>query len=200
MDSVFDGFAPRRAVVVLGIAVWRRRSVDGLRNVPMANLTRLVEARRLAADALVQFTKSADAGNRAVMADTDEASTVFAREAQEAAATVSRDADALRQMLRDLGYSKEVEMLEEFSRRFSEYRAMDKGILELAVENTNLKAQRLSFGPVQEAADAFRNSLEALVHADRTEQAWHVQALVASAVAGRVREIQCSRHRTRRIR
>ena len=173
----------------LGIAVMAASLSIGCRNVPMANLTRLVEARRLAADALVQFTKSADAGNRAVMADTDEASIAFAREAQEATAAVSGDVDALQAMLRDLGYSNEAGMLEEFSRRFSEYRALDKGILDLAVENTNLKAQRLSFGAVQEAADAFRDSLEALVHTDRTEQAWHAQALVATAVAA-VREIQ----------
>ena len=38
---------------------------------------------------------------------------------------------------------------------------MDDEILPLAVENTNLKAQRLSFGPAQEAADAFRAAVEA---------------------------------------
>jgi hypothetical protein len=155
----------------------------------MTNLKRLVEARRLAADLLVQFTKTADAGNRAVMADTDEASAAFVREAEEATAAVLRDTEALGPMLRDLGFSKETGSLEEFSRRFSEYRALDKGILQLAVENTNLKAQRLSFGPVQEAADAFRHALEAVVPTVRTEQAWHIQALVGTTVAA-VREIQ----------
>ena len=157
-----------RAVAILGIAVMAASVSIGCRNAPMTNLTRLVEARRLAADVLVQFTKSADAGNRAVMADTDEASAAFVREAEEATAAVLRDTDALGPMLRDLGYSKETDLLEEFSRRFSEYRALDKGILELAVENTNLKAQRLSFGPVQEAADAFRDSLEAPPRTDGT--------------------------------
>jgi hypothetical protein len=178
-----------RAAAVWGIALMAASVSFGCQNAPMTNLTRLVEARRLAADVLVQFTKSADAGNRAVMADSDEASVAFAREAEEATKAVLRDTDALRLMLRDLGYSKEADMLEEFNRRFSEYLALDKGILELAVENTNLKAQRLSFGPAQEAADAFRNSLEAVVPAARTEQAWHVQALVATAVAA-VRAIQ----------
>ncbi len=40
---------------------------------------------------------------------------------------------------------------------------MDDEILPLAVENTNLKAQRLSFGPAQEAAEAFRAALDAAV-------------------------------------
>jgi hypothetical protein len=61
-------------------------------------------------------------------------------------------------------------------------------VLDLAVENTNLKAQRLSFGPAQEAADAFLQSLDALVPATQAD-AWRVKALAATAVAA-VREIQ----------
>jgi hypothetical protein len=45
--------------------------------------------------------------------------------------------------------------------RFAEYRVLDRKILDLAVENTNLKAQRLALGPAQEAADAFRDALKA---------------------------------------
>jgi len=41
-------------------------------------LERVSEAQHLSADLLVQFTKAADAANRAVMADTDEASVEFA--------------------------------------------------------------------------------------------------------------------------
>ena len=80
-------------------------------------------------------------------------------------------------------------MLEEFGRRFAEYRALDRSILELAVENTNLKAQRLSFGPAQEAADAFREALEAVAPSQPAKGQWRVKALVATAVAA-VREIQ----------
>jgi hypothetical protein len=159
------------------------------RTPPMANLTRLVEARRLAADAHVQFTKSVDAGNRAVMADTDEASAAFVGEAQKAADAVVADVQALRPPLQDLGYSAESAQLDEFNRRLSAFRALDKSILELSVENTNLKAQRLSFGPEQEAADAFRTALAAVAPPAQSPQAWHIQALSATALAA-VREIQ----------
>ena len=47
-------------------------------------LEQLSEARQLTADMLVTFIKAADASNRAVMADTDEASVAFAREAEQA--------------------------------------------------------------------------------------------------------------------
>ena len=143
----------------------------------------------MSADLLVQFTKAADAANRAVMADTDEASVAFAREAERAKEAVQKDTDALGPMLQSLGYSEETRLLEEFARRFAEYRALDRTILELAVENTNLKAQRLAFGPAQEAADAFRDALEPVAPLDAAKDAWRVKALVATAVAT-VREIQ----------
>lgn len=152
-------------------------------------LAQLPEARRVSEDMLVQFTKAADASNRAVMADTDEASVRFAREAEQMVDTLQKDTDALRPLLRDLGYAEEARLLEEFGRRFAEYRALDRTILELAVEQTNLRAQRLSFGPAQDAVDAFRTALEAVVPGNRPKDEWQVRALVARAMAA-VSEIQ----------
>ena len=151
-------------------------------------LEQVSQARHLSADLLIQFTKAADAANRAVMADTDEASIAFAREAEQAKEKVQSDIDALKPLLEGLNFSDEGRLLQEFVNRFTEYCELDRRILDLAVENTNLKAQRLSFGPAQEAADSFRDSLTAvapLVPADK----WRVEALVATAVAT-VREIQ----------
>jgi hypothetical protein len=146
----------------------------------------LSESRHLAAELLVQFTKTADAGNRAVMAVTDEMSLAFAREAQQATAQVQKDVDALRPLLDRQGFSDERRLLDEFRARFADYQKLDKMILELAVENTNLKAQQISFGSAREAADAFQQSLELLK--PQTE-AWRVRALAARAVAD-LREIQ----------
>lgn len=148
-----------------------------------------MEAQKLAADLLIQFTKAGDAANRAVMADTDDASVAFAREAEQATQTVQKDTDALGPILMGLGYSNETHLLEEFGSRFTEYRALDRSILDLAVENTNLKAARLSFGPAQEAADGFRDSLEAVAASAPAKDAWRVKALAATAVAS-VREIE----------
>jgi chemoreceptor-like protein with four helix bundle sensory module len=152
-------------------------------------LERVSEARLLSADLHVQFTKAADAANRAVMADTDEASTASAREAERATEAAHKDADALAPLLEELRFSPEIDLLEQFNARFAEYRALDRTILDLAVENTNLKAQRLSFSEAQEAADAFRDSLETLAPVDGARDSWHVKALAATAVAS-VREIQ----------
>jgi hypothetical protein len=151
-------------------------------------LDRLVEARRLSADMLVHFTKAADAGNRAVMADTDEASVAFAREAEQATESVQHDEDALEPLLKGLGFSEEGTLLGTFGTQFAEYRTLDRTILELAVENTNLKAQQLSFGSAQQAADAFRDALETLEPSD-PKDVWRTRALAATAVAG-ARDIQ----------
>jgi len=153
-----------------------------------SSLERLTEARRLSADLQVNFTKATGAASKAVMADTDEASAAFAREAEQAKQAVDKEAGELKPLLDGLGYSDEAGLLEVFLKRFGEYRALDRTILELAVENTNLKAQRLSFGPAGEAVDAFREAVEGVVPLD-PKDTWRVTALVATAVSN-LRQIQ----------
>jgi hypothetical protein len=157
------------------------------RGMPSVALTDLTEARRLSADLRVQFAHAADASNRAVMADTDEQSIAFAHEAEQAKQGVESDVAALEPHLHGLGYPTEVRSLEEFSKHFGEYQTLDRNVLQLAVENTNLKAQRLSFGPAREAADGFRDALEPL--GPKAKDHCRVESLVAKAVLA-VRDIQ----------
>jgi len=148
-----------------------------------------MEARRLSSNLLVGFANAADAANMAVMAGHDETSTQYAREAEQATQAVQRDAEALKPLLTGLGYTAEAQLLEEFIGRFSEYRELDRVIRDLAVENTNLKAQRLSFGPAQKEADAFRDALEAVTRSAPARDSWRIRALTATAVSA-VREMQ----------
>lgn len=151
-------------------------------------LTQQAEARRLAAAIHVQFTKAADAANRAVMADTDQSSTVAAEEAGRALQAVKSDVEQLKPILNSLGYPDEINHLELFRTRLAEYEALDKEILPLAAENTNVKAQRLSFGPGREAADAFRRAL-ATVAKSPSKNSSRIETLSSQAVTG-VLEIQ----------
>ena len=162
-------------------------AIAGCGNVNAA-LQHLSEARDRAADLLVQFTKTSDAANRAVMADTDEASVAFAHESEQAAQAVQQDAEALGPLLDGLHYAEEAGLLQQFMTRFADYRALDRKILDLAVENTNLKAQRLSFGPAQDAANGFKDALGGLT-ASTPANGWQVKAIAAGAVAT-IREIQ----------
>jgi hypothetical protein len=181
--------ADSRRVILCAVAIGVAAcSAVACREYPRTALEHLLQARGLTAELLVQLTKAADASNRAVMADTDEASIAFAKEADLSADTAQKDADALAPLLRDLDAAPELKLLEEFRSRFARYRELDRRILELAVLNTNLKAQRIAIGPAAQAADAFRDALNALAPATPAE-AWHVKALAARAVAD-VREIQ----------
>src|SRR5262245_37848803 len=63
----------------------------GCSSKPGLVLTDQLEARRLGANLQVQFTMTADAANRAVMADTDDTSKAAAEEAMKARQQVDRD-------------------------------------------------------------------------------------------------------------
>jgi hypothetical protein len=116
------------------------------------------------------------------MADADEAAANAARESEDAATEVERDLKELRPLLESLGYADELRFLGTFEERFAEYRKLDEEILPLAVENSNLKAQRLSFGPAREAAAEFRQSLDAAIRAAASANVCCADALAARAV------------------
>jgi hypothetical protein len=171
----------------LTIALVAAVLVTGCGDVNLA-LERLSEARHLSADLLVQFTKASDATDRAVMADTDATSVTYSQNARAAKDAIHKDVTALRPLLSELRYTDETMLLDQFEKRLAEYEQLDHQILDLAVENTNLKAQALSFGEAQAAADAVAQNVEA-VRAATLGETWHVKALTAVAV-GAVREVQ----------
>jgi hypothetical protein len=155
---------------------------------PQTVLTQLIEARRLASQVHVQFTQSVEAANRAVMAETDDDAAAAADEARRARQVVERDIESLRAALESLRYRDDLRHLEDFESRFKEYRRLDDEILPLAVENTNLKAQRLSFGPSREAAQAFQAALEQAIGTSGKESC--CGAVVAARARIAVFEIQ----------
>lgn len=156
---------------------------------PFTALPKLFEARRLASELHVAFTAAAEASNRAVMADTDEASIAAKDEATKARQVVDRNLAALQPILHDLGYVDEQRDLALFRTHYEEYRHLDDEILPLAIENSNLKAQRLSFTGARRAADEFHASLDAAVRLAAPAQATAAALAAARARIG-VLEIQ----------
>ena len=152
-------------------------------------LTGLVEAHDAAAALQVHFTKAVEASNRAVMADTDEASISAAHEAEKATHAALEDVTRLRPLLGDLHLADELRALEAFDTRFTEYRRIDRDILPLAVENTNLKAQKLLFGGCTDAVAEIRAAVAALAQSQRGISADRKDALVAQTAAA-VLEVQ----------
>jgi hypothetical protein len=116
-----------------------------------ARKTRLVQTMKS------ELLASAEAEKSSVMADTDEASTVFAEESIQASQNVERARIELKALTKE--NSREANLLQNFSSCWEKLREVDKEVLSLAVQNTNLKALRLSFVP---AAAAMRRMEEAL--------------------------------------
>src|SRR5262245_56277250 len=137
----------------------------------------------------VQLHRSAGATQQAVMSDTDDVSAGFAREAEEAARALEQDLETIVAILEQLRYAEELKLARDFEASFTGLREIDRSLLALAVENTNVKAQRLAFGPAREAADGFCDRTE-----DAVRSAPEANALRADLLAARgelaVREIQ----------
>src|SRR4029079_2037509 len=176
-----------RSVVLSGLALTAAGTAGCIN--PLTALPKLFEARRLASELHVSFTRAADASNRAVMADTDEASIAAKDDATAARQAVDHDLVNLQPILTELDYADELRALAAFKTRYEEYRRLDDEILPLAIENSNLKAQRLSFGDAQEAAKAFRAALDAAAHLASPSQS-SAAALLANRAEIGVLEIQ----------
>lgn len=151
-------------------------------------LEQLMDARARSAKMLLGLARSGEASNRAVMAGTDEVAAAAGDEARQALGDLDREAAAMQSLLESLRYRGESELLTEFKQRFAEYRKMNETILNLAVQNTNLKAQRLLFGPAHDAANALAAAVESTA-ARRAQDEWQARAKAATMIAA-VRTIQ----------
>jgi hypothetical protein len=122
-----------------------------------------VEKSRLVSGMQAQLLASAEAEKSAVMAETDAASEAFAAESKRASAAVEQHRSELSRLIDISARPDEVQQLREFSSCWTRYQEVDAEILGLAVENTNLKAQKLSFVPAPAALDRVQTALDKLV-------------------------------------
>ena len=119
----------------------------------------------LVAAMLVNLQASSEAEKSAVMAETDEASQTYAAEAQQKAADVEEDRRKLSDLIAGKGPAEEEKLLSEFDTAWTAYQELDREILALAVENTNLKAVKLSMGPAADALTRFDAALQQIAAA-----------------------------------
>jgi hypothetical protein len=122
-----------------------------------AEYEKSVEKTRLVQTMRSELLASAEAEKSSVMADTDEASRSFAEQSMQASQNVERARIAFEALIEKNG--GEAKILNDFTVCWEKLRGIDKEVLSLAVQNTNLKAFRLSFGP---AAIAIRRMEKAL--------------------------------------
>jgi hypothetical protein len=111
----------------------------------------------------INLLASAEAEKSAVMADTDEASQAFAEQAIRASEAVEEARLELGRLLEAGSTPQEMQVFEEFSSCWNRFREVDREILPLAVQNTNLKALRLSFVPAADAVKSMETALNRLM-------------------------------------
>ena len=111
----------------------------------------------------VSLLKSVESEKRAVMADTDEASLEYAEESRRASEAVEVERNQLAELIRLHPSPDEQALLAQFDEAWEQMRSLDRQILALAVQNTNLKASALSFGKARDALLRFRAPMERIM-------------------------------------
>jgi hypothetical protein len=155
-------------------------------------LARTLQARDLASGLSIELTEAVTAANRAVMADAHEKTNAFAQDAVRQVDAIDRDRARLKKLLQGLDYGDELRLLDTFDRSFARYRELDHEVLQLAVDSSNLKAQRLAFGTGAQAVDAMSASLARATNAVATVPncgGWQLRALLSKTAAD-VRTLQ----------
>jgi hypothetical protein len=126
---------------------------------------------------------AAEAEKSAVMAETDEASQTFAEQSVQASHNVEKARRELAPLLE--GKRQEAHLFEEFSRCWDTLQEIEREVLSLAVQNTNLKAFRLSFGAAAEAIRSMEEALNRLMDTvAASPDAAHLTRLAAEAIVG----------------
>ena len=130
-----------------------------------------------------ELLASAEAEKSSVMADTDEASKAFAEQSIQASQNVESARIELKALAKE--NSRETKLLDDFSSCWGKLREIDKEVLSLAVQNTNLKALRLSFVPAATAIRHMEKELNQLMDSvDSSSDAAGIIRLASKAVTG----------------
>ncbi len=141
------------------IGIHDRDHQVGVDSIPrmMARKMEVVSALR------IKLLKSVEAEKSSVMADTDEASIALAEESLRTAEAGELDRQELAALIAKYPSGPEKDLLQEFDSCWREFRKIDQQVLEFAVQNTNLKAARLSFGAASTAMNEFGHALSELI-------------------------------------
>lgn len=124
-----------------------------------------LEKKRILAQMRIDLLQSVEMEKNAVMALTDQESMDFANQSRTASAAVEQNLHLLRSLVETVPSQDEQELLAEFTTCWTELGKLDQVILQLAVENTNLKAAALSRGRGSEALRGFELALDRLLPA-----------------------------------
>jgi hypothetical protein len=110
----------------------------------------------------INLLKAVELEKSAFMAITDEESKTFADQSLLTADTVERDYRELKDLVDKEKMEEEVKLLKEFGDCWKNFREIDKELLQLSVENTNIKATNLSYTGGAETIGRFERAFAQL--------------------------------------
>jgi hypothetical protein len=147
-------------LTVLALYFSRFLGQDARYGTVLGNTTKVIE---IASRMRINLLKSNDLKKGAIMAITDEESQVFANQSRESADAVERDYHELQGLIDAAKIDKEMKLLKEFSDNWNNLQVIDRELLSLAVENTNIKAANLSYTAAVQAITNFERLLFELI-------------------------------------
>ncbi len=110
----------------------------------------------------INLLKAVELEKSAFMAITDEESKTFADQSLMTADTVEHDYRELKSLVDKEKMEEEVKLLKEFGDCWKNFREIDKELLQLSVENTNIKATSLSYTEGAETMGRFQRAFAQL--------------------------------------
>lgn len=161
---------------VAGTALWFTGGRQGLDKIYATT----VRKAQLVADMRTDLYAAAEAEKSAVLAETDQASLAFADKARADVGKVAASLKAFQELVD--ASSAEGGLAKRFEEAFAEYRKVDEEVLDLAVQNTNLKALALSFGAASGTLGEMEQALKPLLDGPGDKQARQAQRALSGAL------------------
>jgi hypothetical protein len=151
------------ALILVSVLVWyfsRILGQDSKLEPIIINTTKTV---KIISQMRIDLLKSADLAKGAVMAITDEESLDLAGQSRKSADEVEHNYHELEGLISATKIDNELRLLKDFSDNWKNLRVIDKELLSLAVENTNIKAANLSYTEAAQAIAKFERFLSELI-------------------------------------
>jgi hypothetical protein len=112
----------------------------------------------------IHLLEGIEAEKNAILSITDETSQNFVNRARQATDGVENSRKEIEAIIHQEKLPQEIKVLNDFNVCWSQFRKLDETILDLATQNTNFKAQKISSTQGAQEMERFEDSLNHLIH------------------------------------
>jgi hypothetical protein len=144
-------------LIVLGF-VYRKATISTFEGIARRN--------EILSTMRINLLKAIEAEKSAILPETEEASQSFADQARAATDSVEKGRREIEAIINEERMPKEMRLMEEFDLCWMEFQRLDQMLLALAVQDTNVKATRLSSTKAAEVLRRFEEHLTHLIQAN----------------------------------